>query len=240
VFRPFSLLYFGLLLLFLLIIFPFLFLAFRNIYIEGLGLPPETFGIILFLSLMGSYVNIPLSTIETRVPIYTYKKVRTFFVTWRIPSIEMGVRKTYITINLGGGIVPLIISGYILFKAIPNCTTDIFQTYMQLLTVLIIVAITTYRSSKIVKGLGIATPMFGPPLMTALSTFAVDVFSPVSCPAQIAYVGGTLGTLIGADLFNLPKLPELGAPVVSIGGAGTFDGIYLTGIISVLLVLLLG
>jgi uncharacterized membrane protein len=240
VFRPFSLLYFGLLLLFLLIIFPFLFLAFRNIYIEGLGLPPETFGIILFLSLMGSYVNIPLSTIETRVPIYTYKKVRTFFVTWRIPSVEMGIKKTYITINLGGGIVPLIISGYIIFWAIPNCTINIIQTYVQMLTVLIIVAITTYRSSKIVKGLGIATPMFGPPLMTALSTFVVDVFSPVGCPAQIAYVGGTLGTLIGADLFNLPKLPELGAPVVSIGGAGTFDGIYLTGIISVLLVLLLG
>jgi len=240
VFRPFSLLYFGLLLLFLLVIFPFLFLAFRNIYIEGLGLPPETFGIILFLSLMGSYVNIPLSTIETRVPIYTYKKIRTFFVTWRVPTVEMGVRKTYITINLGGGIVPLIISGYIILFAIPDCTSNIFQTYVKLLSVLIIVAITTYRSSKIVKGLGIATPMFGPPLMTALTTFAVDVFSPVSCPAHIAYVGGTLGTLIGADLFNLPKLPELGAPVVSIGGAGTFDGIYLTGIISVLLVLLLG
>jgi len=34
-------------------------------------------------------------------------------------------------------------------------------------------------------------------------------------------------------------LPELGAPVVSVGGAGTFDGIYLTGLVSVMLVLLL-
>jgi len=67
----------------------------------------------------------------------------------------------------------------------------------------------------------------------------VDVVSPLVCPAQVAYVGGTLGTLVGADLLNLGRLPELGAPVVSVGGAGTFDGIYLTGLVSVLLVLLL-
>ena len=44
-----------------------------------------------------------------------------------------------------------------------------------------------------------------------------------------------LGTLIGADLMNLERLGELGAPVASIGGAGTFDGVFLTGIVAVLL-----
>ncbi|TDA34704.1 MAG: hypothetical protein DSO02_02190, partial [Hadesarchaea archaeon] len=52
----------------------------------------------------------------------------------------------------------------------------------------------------------------------------------------LAYLSGTLGTLVGADLMNLNKVERLGAPVVSIGGAGTFDGIFLTGIFSVLLV----
>jgi uncharacterized membrane protein len=51
----------------------------------------------------------------------------------------------------------------------------------------------------------------------------------------VAYVAGTLGTLIGADLLNLRKIPKLGAPVASIGGAGTFDGVFLSGIIAVLL-----
>jgi uncharacterized membrane protein len=41
--------------------------------------------------------------------------------------------------------------------------------------------------------------------------------------------------LIGADLTNLDKVRGLGAPVASIGGAGTFDGIFLTGILAVLL-----
>ena len=51
----------------------------------------------------------------------------------------------------------------------------------------------------------------------------------------IAYVSGVLGTLIGADLTNLDRIANLGAPVASIGGAGIFDGVFLTGIVAVLL-----
>ena len=57
-----------------------------------------------------------------------------------------------------------------------------------------------------------------------------QIYAPV-----IAYVSGTLGTLIGADLLHLRQISKLNAPVVSIGGAGTFDGIFLTGILAVLL-----
>jgi hypothetical protein len=39
---------------------------------------------------------------------------------------------------------------------------------------------------------------------------------------------GSLGTLIGADLLNLGVVRGVGTPVTSIGGAGTFDGIFLT------------
>jgi uncharacterized membrane protein len=53
--------------------------------------------------------------------------------------------------------------------------------------------------------------------------------------APLAYIAGSLGTLIGADLTNLDKVRGLGAPVAWIGGAGTFDGIFLTGILAVLL-----
>jgi uncharacterized membrane protein len=52
----------------------------------------------------------------------------------------------------------------------------------------------------------------------------------------LAYVGGTLGTLVGADILNLGKISDLGAPVASIGGAGTFDGVFLSGLIAVMLV----
>ncbi|HKJ83537.1 MAG TPA: DUF1614 domain-containing protein, partial [Mariprofundaceae bacterium] len=53
--------------------------------------------------------------------------------------------------------------------------------------------------------------------------------------APLAYIAGTTGVIIGADLLHLKDIAKLGAPVVSIGGAGTFDGIVLTGIVAVLL-----
>ncbi len=53
--------------------------------------------------------------------------------------------------------------------------------------------------------------------------------------AALAYVSGSLGTLIGADPLNLDAVRRLGAPVASMGWAGTFDGIFLTGITAVLL-----
>ena len=212
---------------------------FRSLLVEHIGLPPELFGAVLFLSLIGSYINIPLTTVEARVPIYTYREVRFFMVTWRVPKMEMGIRRTYITINLGGAVVPILISAYLVLWSIPACSTDVAASYLKLLVVLGVVTFTTHRNARIIKGLGIATPMFLPPATTALITLLVDMVSPMSCPTQIAYVGGTIGALIGADLLNLGKLPEIGAPVASIGGAGTFDGIYLTGLMSVLLVLLL-
>ena len=46
----------------------------------------------------------------------------------------------------------------------------------------------------------------------------------------------SLGALIGVDILNLPRIRELGAPVVSIGGAGTFDGIFPSGIIAAFIV----
>jgi uncharacterized membrane protein len=77
----------------------------------------------------------------------------------------------------------------------------------------------------------LSTPIFIPPLVAALSAYLLLP----AAPKVIAYVSGVLGTLIGADLSNLNRIPKLGAPVASIGGAGTFDGIFLTGIVAVLL-----
>jgi uncharacterized membrane protein len=82
-----------------------------------------------------------------------------------------------------------------------------------------------------VPGVGIAVPTFIPPLV---ATGTAWVLQRRSAP-PLAYIAGSLGTLIGADLLNLGQIQGLGAPVASIGGAGTFDGIFLTGILAVIL-----
>ena len=102
---------------------------------------------------------------------------------------------------------------------------------------MIFVAIVTNSITRPVKGLGIVTPALLPPIIAVLAAFTMTyVFN---APKQyifiLAYVGGTLGTLIGADLMNLNKIRDLGAPIASIGGAGTFDGVFLSGLIAVLL-----
>lgn len=92
-----------------------------------------------------------------------------------------------------------------------------------------------HKIARPIRGVGIATPALLPPLMAAaLGLFFELILHPGAAPI-IAYSSGTLGTLIGADLMNLKKISSLGAPVASIGGAGTFDGIFLTGLIAVVL-----
>lgn len=237
--KPFSLLYWGFLLFLLLTVASSAYVYFRDLLVEGVGIPPEFFGAILFLSLVGSFINIPLKTFEVDNPIVVQEQVHKFGVDWVIPQVYVGKMKTLLTINVGGGVVPIFISLYLLLFSIPSVSPDLYATYLKTLVILIVVAASTYNSSEIVKGMGIATPAFGPPTMTAFVTFLINWISPVTCPTQIAYVGGTLGALIGADIMNLNKLSQLQAPSVSIGGAGTFDGVYLTGLVSVLLVLLL-
>jgi uncharacterized membrane protein len=88
-----------------------------------------------------------------------------------------------------------------------------------------------HASATPVQGVGIAVPVFAPVIATAILAFILSR----EYAAPLAYIGGSMGTLIGADLMNLDKIGGLGAPVASIGGAGTFDGIFLTGILAVLL-----
>src|SRR5262249_18157431 len=92
----------------------------------------------------------------------------------------------------------------------------------------IIVAVVVNRLAHIVPGAGIAVPMIVPPLLAA----GVALLVAFRRAPPVAYVSGSMGTLIGADLMNLSRVAEVGSPVISIGGAGTFDGVFLTGIIA--------
>jgi len=51
----------------------------------------------------------------------------------------------------------------------------------------------------------------------------------------VAFIAGVAGPLIGADLLHLKDLRENPVGMASIGGAGTFDGIVLSGVLATLL-----
>jgi uncharacterized membrane protein len=180
--------------------------------------------LILIGTFLGSSVNVPFHEIKSVNRIVKLQEVRFFWITYRIPHFSVEEVSTMVAVNLGGAIIPTVVSLY-LIRSHP-------QQLLQAVLGVAITAVVVHLVARKVPGLGITTPAFIPPITAALAAY---LLSP-SAPNVIAYVAGTLGTLIGADLTNLHDIATLGAPVVSIGGAGTFDGVFLSGILAALLV----
>jgi uncharacterized membrane protein len=187
---------------------------------EKMGIDRRYVFALLFLSLVGSYVNIPVAQLPGE-KIISGQEVFFFGMRYVIPLVHEWPR-TVVAVNLGGAVVPTVVSVYLMIKN---------KLYVQGLMSVAIVASIVHWLAQPVTGLGIAVPIFIPPLAAAGTALLI---SRRAAP-PLAYIAGSLGTLIGGDLLNINRLQGLGAPIASIGGAGTFDGIFLAGIIAVLL-----
>jgi uncharacterized membrane protein len=209
--------------LLLILVFVLILIGVLGFAFVEVGFSPLTTALILVATFVGSYINIPLLKLKTTMPIVREEFVRFFGVVFRIPQMEYGEMITLVAVNVGGALIPTLVSVYLLWKQ-PSIA-------FWALVGVVIVATVTHIVARPVKGVGITTPAFIPPLTAALCAY----FLPSGAPRLIAYISGVLGTLIGADLSNLGTIPKLGAPVASIGGAGTFDGVFLSGIIAVLI-----
>jgi uncharacterized membrane protein len=185
-----------------------------------LGIGSGTAFLLLLASLLGSYVNIPVWEFPEQV-VRSGQEVVFFGVHYVVPVMEEFPR-TIIAVNVGGALIPTALSLYLLAK------NDLWGPGI---ITTAIVTVLVHLLAEPVEGVGIAVPIFVPPVVTALTALLIARHH----AAAVAYAGGSLGTLIGADLLNLGAVRGLGAPVASIGGAGTFDGIFLTGIVAVLL-----
>ena len=180
--------------------------------------------IVLVGSLLGSLINIPLYKVKATIPLVHEAYVKWFGVTYRVPRVSYEETSTTVAVNVGGAVIPTALCFYLLaISSVSIILSSFFGVF--------VITLVTYFIARPIKGVGIVLPTFITPIATAIAAVALSPAQPVI----VAYVAGTLGTLIGADLLNLRKIPSLGAPVASIGGAGTFDGVFLTGIIAVLL-----
>jgi uncharacterized membrane protein len=210
----------GLVGLFVAILFGLLLLQLSVRASWALGLHPLAATFILFGSLLGSYINLPLARLpEERV--VSREVVEMFGVPFLAP-VEVDWPGTILAINVGGAVIPILLSFYLLMR------NDLWGSATLATAV---VAFIVHWLATPVPGVGISVPTLAPPLLAAGVALALSR----RFAAPLAYIGGSLGVLIGADLLNLGHLRTLGAPVASIGGAGTFDGIFLTGVIAVLL-----
>ncbi len=187
---------------------------------ERIGIHPRYVFALLLVSLLGAYINIPVAQLPPH-QVLSGREVDFFGMRYVIPVV-VHWPGTVIAVNVGGALVPAAVSLYLLARN---------HLWGLGLVGVAVVAAVCHGLAHPVPGVGIAVPVFVPPLVTA----AVAILLSRRYAAPLAYISGSLGTLIGADLLNLDKLQGLGAPVASIGGAGTFDGVFLTGILAVLL-----
>jgi|SRR5580704_18805906 uncharacterized membrane protein len=185
-----------------------------------IGIQPRYVFLLLLLSLLGSYVNIPVAQMPPK-QVVSQQVVSDWGVQYVVPQMEEWP-ETIIAVNVGGALIPTILSIYLLFKN---------RLLIQSMFGVAIVAAIVHMLAHPVTGVGIAMPPLIPPLLAA----GVALFLSRQAAPALAYISGSLGTLIGADLLNLGNIQSLHAPVLSIGGAGTFDGVFLTGILAVLL-----
>jgi uncharacterized membrane protein len=185
--------------------------AYRKIGIR----PRYVFGVMV-LTLLGSQVNIPLYSIPVQRIVRPHGS---WMYGWQPGSEAITTGATVVAINVGGALIPMVLSLYLFAR---------MRMYGRMVIATVVVALVVNRLAHIVPGAGIAVPTLVPPLIAA----GVALLLAYRRAPPVAYVSGSMGTLIGADLMNLARVAEVGAPVISIGGAGTFDGVFLTGIIA--------
>lgn len=220
IYLPVSLLLF----LLLLLLFPFFWFAVTldvvEVAVTKLGFSSNVAFLLLIGVLVGGLINIPLYQIESNIPVVsdlTELWLRQF---WGIPLRTIH-QKTVVALNVGGGLIPALLALYQFTRS----------NALAIALVMVIVTVVSYYASQVVPGIGIQMNPLIAPLTAALS--AVLLAGGQASP--VAFAGGVLGTLIGADVLHLPEIERMSPGVLSIGGAGVFDGIALCGLLALLL-----
>ncbi|HWP57999.1 MAG TPA: DUF1614 domain-containing protein [Candidatus Acidoferrales bacterium] len=211
---------------FFVFLFPFFFANLLLAALSKLGLSPAA-ALLAFLGILfGGAINIPVKKIP-REEIVIADPFAVFGFGRLFPRLLRTRRYTTIAINVGGCMIPCMLALY----QIARIVQEGWYAAVVLLAVTALSIAVCFRIARPVQGIGIAMPALIPPLLAAVpSVLLMPDFAP-----PIAFVAGVLGPLIGADLLHLSEVKRLATGVASIGGAGTFDGIVLSGLFAAIL-----
>lgn len=219
IFPPLNILFFIIFILLFCLTFLLIPVTFQIVF----GLDEITALLVFFFIILGSLVNIPLYEKPSRQS----EQIKIFYFYFYF----VRVKKIVIAVNLGGCIFPSILAIKALVDSIDF--VDPFHFFLSLSFATLL----SYLFAKPVRGVGIVIPLFIPVLVSlASSLICIHLSSaPISLLPKLSFSIGVLSTIIGADILHLSDFEKVGEGVVSIGGAGTFDGIFLTGIFAAIL-----
>ncbi len=192
------------------------------------GVDREEALLLFLLIVVGSVVNIPIYEKEGK----SYDEVCSIFgLIYRVKRCK----KIVVAINLGGCVFPSILAFKAFFEVIK------YFDELSLFLAFLFAIMVSYMFAKPIRGVGIVMPMIVPPIVAVFSSLVAILLSSADLLLlpKLAFSVGVISTIVGADVLHLKDMEKIGEGVISIGGAGTFDGIFLTGIFSVLFSLFL-
>ncbi|ADB15676.1 protein of unknown function DUF1614 [Pirellula staleyi DSM 6068] len=218
------------LLIFLIIGLGFLSLVFGGMQtaLEKLHFSPSGATLTIFAIIVGSMINLPLMRVRRDVEQATASGIWQVRQQW-VPMMRRSQLETIIAVNVGGCIIPLLI-------AVFEGTYVRSHSSQAILALVISAAINIaicHAIARPVPGVGIVMPAFLPPLAAIGCAWILlwsDRYDDVRAP--VAFIAGVLGPLVGADLLNFRHFERISAGVLSIGGAGSFDAIVISGLLA--------
>ena len=128
-----------------------------------IGVDPHYVFLVLLLSLVGSYVNIPVAHLPGE-QVITGRTITYFGMRYVIPMVQEWPG-TVIAVNLGGAVLPTLLSLYLLYK---------HRLYVSGLLGVVIVAAVVHGLATPVPGVGIAVPTFIPPLVATATAWVLQ------------------------------------------------------------------
>lgn len=201
----------------------------------------SVFFIVLLVMLLTSIIEIPIYTVRSKKPEYSEREARCIGEIYGVSLVEEMQTdtekryKTRITLNVGGFIIPLFFSFYLLLSV--NRMGSYPLPLLEVTMSTLLMALISYMLSEVKGGIGIIVPnytgIFAIPLGLILAPSGLPlgeiagvlIFTP-------AIFGILLGMLI--TLITVPR-EEVGSAFFNIGGTGSFYTIYLISFLALII-----
>ena len=199
------------------------------------------FFIVIIAMLLTSVIEIPVLSIRTKKPGYSEKEAICIGEIYGVPIVEEMQRnnerryKTRITLNMGGFIIPLFFSSYLMFYAYLMKSYPLPLLEVAMSTILM--TLFSYMLSEVKGGVGIIVPNY-------VGIFAIPlglILAPSGLPLEniaglLIFAPAIFGILFGMliTLITLPK-EEVGSAFFNIGGIGSFHSIYLISFLALII-----
>jgi len=199
------------------------------------------FFVVILAMLLTSVIEIPILTVRTKKPDYSESEARCIGEIYGVPIAEElhadaeKRYKTRITLNMGGFIIPLLFSLYLLlfFDQMESYPLPLLEVTM----VTLLMTLISYMLAEVKGGVGIIVPNYAGLFAIPLGLILAPQGLPLEIKAKVLiFAPAIFGILLGI-LITLVTLPreEVGSAFFNIGGIGSFYTLYLISFLALVI-----